>query len=41
MKEDRHQESALKTAARGTNLVLLIASAVVVIGAVLYFGLGA
>ena len=37
---ERHNESALKKAGAGTGLVLLIATAVVVVAALMYFGLG-
>jgi len=36
----RNNEPALKAAGRGTGMVLLIASSIAVIAAVLYFGLG-
>lgn len=40
MKPDDRKPSALKEARRGTNAVFLFAIAVLVIGAVFYFGLG-
>jgi hypothetical protein len=39
MKDEHNKESAFKTAGRGTGLVILIASAIVVIAALMYYGL--